>query len=204
MIWFEIQRSRVRITSRSMIFQPGDATTLKSILNEYSKDGEVLGYVVGYSCEASSDICRVADLVATRLASKHLEYKRSPTSKFLCRAWRHSFARGFGLFEATTVFKADWPCIYCTYEGTVPCRSSAQMPFRDEVGEVGVFCSARPLRTANSTRLTAISRNLAPFDEPTWKVMTQRCLCQSAALVHLWAPKKSRIVDPTSQHLSLG
>jgi hypothetical protein len=57
--------------------QPGDATTFKSILNEYGKGGEVLGLVVGYSGEASSDIYRVADLVATRLASKHLEYVRT-------------------------------------------------------------------------------------------------------------------------------
>jgi hypothetical protein len=52
--------------------QPGDATTFRSILNEYGKDGEVLGLVVGYSGEASSDVYRAADLVATRLASKHL------------------------------------------------------------------------------------------------------------------------------------
>jgi hypothetical protein len=52
--------------------QPSDATTFKSILNEYGKDGEVLGLVVGYYGEASLDAYRVADLVATRLASKHL------------------------------------------------------------------------------------------------------------------------------------
>jgi hypothetical protein len=39
--------------------QPGDATTFKSILNEYGKDVEVLGLVVGYSGEASSDVYRV-------------------------------------------------------------------------------------------------------------------------------------------------
>jgi hypothetical protein len=50
-----------------------DATTFKSILNEYGKDGEVLGLVVRCSVEASSDVYRVADLVATRLASKHLD-----------------------------------------------------------------------------------------------------------------------------------
>jgi hypothetical protein len=82
--------------------QPGDATTFTSILNEYGKGGEVLGLVVGYSCEASSDVHRLADLVATRLASKHLEYVR--TSKSIAKAmqtqrtycaWGHSFARGF-------------------------------------------------------------------------------------------------------------
>jgi hypothetical protein len=57
--------------------QPGDATTFKSILNEYSKGGEALGLVVDYSGEASSHIYRVADLVATRLASKHLKYIRT-------------------------------------------------------------------------------------------------------------------------------
>jgi hypothetical protein len=82
--------------------QPGDATTFKSILNEYGKDGEVLGLVVGYSGEASSDVHRVADLVATRLASKHLDYVRTSKSiakatqtQRICRAWGHSFARGF-------------------------------------------------------------------------------------------------------------
>jgi hypothetical protein len=45
--------------------QPGDATTFKSILNEYGKGAELLGLVVGYSGEASSDVYSVADLVAT-------------------------------------------------------------------------------------------------------------------------------------------
>jgi hypothetical protein len=31
-------------------------------MGEYDKDGEVLGLVVGYSGEASSDVHRVADL----------------------------------------------------------------------------------------------------------------------------------------------
>jgi hypothetical protein len=81
--------------------QPGDATTFKSILNEYGKGGEVLGLVVGYSGEASSDVHRVADLVATRLALKHLEYVRTSESiakamqtQRICRAWGHFFARG--------------------------------------------------------------------------------------------------------------
>jgi hypothetical protein len=82
--------------------QPGDSTTLKSILNEHGNDGEVLSLVVGYSGEASSDVYRVADLVATRLASKHLEYVRTSKSiakamqtQRTCRAWGQSFARGF-------------------------------------------------------------------------------------------------------------
>jgi hypothetical protein len=53
--------------------QPGDTTTFKSILNEYGMGGEMLGLVVGYSGKASSDVYRVADLVATRLALKHLD-----------------------------------------------------------------------------------------------------------------------------------
>jgi hypothetical protein len=76
--------------------------TFKSILNEYGRGGEVHGLVVGYSGEASSDVYRVADLVATRLASKHLEYVRMSASiakamqtKRICRAWGKSFARGF-------------------------------------------------------------------------------------------------------------
>jgi hypothetical protein len=82
--------------------QPGDATTFKSILNEYDKGGEVLGLVVGYTGEASSDVYCVADLVATRLASKHLDFVRTSEStakamqtQRICRAWGHSFARGF-------------------------------------------------------------------------------------------------------------
>jgi hypothetical protein len=56
----------------------------------------------GYSGEASSDVHRVADLVATRLASKHLDYVRTSRSiakamqtQRICRDWGHSFARGF-------------------------------------------------------------------------------------------------------------
>jgi hypothetical protein len=45
--------------------QPGDATTFKSILNDYGKGSEVLGLVLGYSGEASSDVHCVADLVDT-------------------------------------------------------------------------------------------------------------------------------------------
>jgi hypothetical protein len=75
---------------------------LKSILNEDGKDGEVLGLVVGYSGEASSDVYRVADFVATRLASMHLDYTRTPASiakamqtQRICCAWLHSSACGF-------------------------------------------------------------------------------------------------------------
>jgi hypothetical protein len=99
--------SRIRIREESWnldaeYHQPGDATTFKSILNEYGNDGEVLGLVVGYSGEASSDVCCVAGLVATRLASKHLEYIRTSASiakamqtQRIFRAWGNSFARGF-------------------------------------------------------------------------------------------------------------
>jgi hypothetical protein len=62
----------------------------------------VLGFVVGSSGEALSDVYRVADLVATRLASKQLEYNTTPASiakamqiQHICRAWGHSFVRGF-------------------------------------------------------------------------------------------------------------
>jgi hypothetical protein len=47
-------------------------------------ENEVLGLVVGFYGEASSDIHRVADLVATRLASKRFEYAR--TSKSIAKA----------------------------------------------------------------------------------------------------------------------
>jgi hypothetical protein len=62
----------------------------------------VLGLVVGYFGEASSDVYRVADLAAIRLASKNLECIRTPASianamqnQRICRDWGHSFARGF-------------------------------------------------------------------------------------------------------------
>jgi hypothetical protein len=60
----------------------------------------VLGFVVGYSGEASSDVYRAAR--STRQASMHLEYARASASiakamqtQRICRAWGHSFARGF-------------------------------------------------------------------------------------------------------------
>jgi hypothetical protein len=62
----------------------------------------VLGLVVGYSGKASSDIYRVADLVATRLTSKHLDFvwtsasiAKAMQTRRVCRALGHSFARGF-------------------------------------------------------------------------------------------------------------
>jgi hypothetical protein len=83
-------------------YQPGDATTFMSILSECGKDGEVYGSALGYSGKASSDVYRVVDLVATRLASKHLDYVRTSESSVkairtqrTCRAWGHSFACGF-------------------------------------------------------------------------------------------------------------
>jgi hypothetical protein len=60
-------------------------------------------------------------------------------------------------------------------------------------------CCARHLRTANSTPLISISRNLVPFDKLNWKVITRKCLLWTSALFHLWAPARSRIIDPTSQ-----
>jgi hypothetical protein len=53
--------------------QPGDATTLKYILNEYGKDGEVLGLVVGYSGEA----CRMFIVSRT---SKPPDWPRSTST----------------------------------------------------------------------------------------------------------------------------
>jgi hypothetical protein len=69
-------------------------------INEYGRDGEVLGLVVGHSGEASSDAYHIEDLEATRLASKHLEYIKTLASiakamQRNCRSWGHSFARGF-------------------------------------------------------------------------------------------------------------
>jgi hypothetical protein len=83
-------------------YQPGEAMTFKSIRNENCKDCEVFGLVAGYSVEAPSDIYRVADPVATRPASKHLEYARTSVSiakaiqtQRTCRAWGTLLARGF-------------------------------------------------------------------------------------------------------------
>jgi hypothetical protein len=61
-----------------------------------------------------------------------------------------------------------------------------------------LFCSTRRFRTANSTPLVSISCHLTPFDELGWKVITQKGLFQSSAPVHLWASKRSKIVDPTT------
>jgi hypothetical protein len=51
--------------------QLGGATTFNSILNGYGKDGEVLGLVVGYSSEASSDVYRVADPTSLEASRVH-------------------------------------------------------------------------------------------------------------------------------------
>ena len=82
--------------------QPGDGPSFSSILNDYGKSGEVLGLVVGFSGEASTDVHRVADFVATRLAMKHLNYYRTAFSVAkaakahqIHRAWGHAFAQGF-------------------------------------------------------------------------------------------------------------
>jgi hypothetical protein len=40
--------------------------------------------------------------------------------------------------------------------------------------------------------------------EPTWTVVTYNCLFQSSSPLHLWAPERSRTVDPTSQFFSWG
>jgi hypothetical protein len=64
---------------------------------------------------------------------------------------------------------------FCAHEGTVPYRSLAHMNFLSGGGRCFIYC-ARHFRTAKSTPLIAISRNLAPFDNVTWKVITQKCL----------------------------
>jgi hypothetical protein len=65
----------------------------------------------------------------------------------------------------------------CSYEGTAPYRSSAQITFREKAG-VSFVALGILLRTANSTPLIAISRNLAPSDKLTCKDITQKCLFQ--------------------------
>jgi hypothetical protein len=141
--------------------QPGDAATFKSILSEYGKGGDVLGLVVGYSDEASSDVYRVADLVATRLASKHLDNARTPVSiakamqtQRICRAWGHSFARGFArvildrvrdnLDPALAIWGASWTLtLSSTFstrprrEKTILCDLFPDTPFRGYIRRHG-------------------------------------------------------------------
>jgi hypothetical protein len=62
-----------------------------------------------------------------------------------------------------------------------------------------LFYCAQHFRTANSTPLISISRNIVPFAELSWKAITQKCLFQSSAPIYLWAPARSKIVDPTRQ-----
>jgi hypothetical protein len=59
-----------------------------------------------------------------------------------------------------------------------------------------IFCCARHFSTANSTPLISISRNLAPFDKLNSNAIIQKCLYQTTAPFHMWAPARSRIVDP--------
>jgi hypothetical protein len=75
--------------------QPGDATTFKSILSDYGKGDEVLGLVVGYSGEASPDVYRVADLVYLEYVRTSASIAKAMQTQRICRAWGHSFARGF-------------------------------------------------------------------------------------------------------------
>jgi hypothetical protein len=67
-----------------------------------------------------------------------------------------------------------------------------------------LFCSARTFIIANSTPLISISRHLAPFEKLGRKVITLKGLFESSAPVHLWASKRSKIVDPASQYFSGG
>jgi hypothetical protein len=76
---------------------------------------------------------------------------------------------------------------FCTHEGTVPYRSSAQMSCREEVG---VYCCTRYSRTAHSTPLISISRDLAPFDKHSWKIISLIGLFQSSAPSSFcWRPR---------------
>jgi hypothetical protein len=45
---------------------------------------------------------------------------------------------------------------------------------------------------------------LAQFDELSWKVITQKLLYHSSAEVYLWAPERSRIINPTRKDFSWG
>jgi hypothetical protein len=143
--------------------QPGDATTFMSILSEYIKGGEMLGLVVGYSGEASSDVHRVADLVATRLALKHFKYARTSKSianamqtQRICRAWGHFFARGFARVILDRVRDNLDPAPDSRNSGSELDADAEFNFFNDSrrlTGEErGVVQGKSPLRTAFSSR----------------------------------------------------
>ena len=84
-------------------FHPaGDGTTFKSILNEYGRDGEVHGLVVGYAGEASSDVRASGRGRGDSFGIGHLEFVRTTWSvakvlhtQRIHREWGHSLIRGF-------------------------------------------------------------------------------------------------------------
>jgi hypothetical protein len=84
--------------------------------------------------------------------------------------WKTGNFHGNGVAEAPPVFQAGWS----------ECRIGAQP--RCLVGRIScrkdwsILCCARHFKTANSTPLISISRNLAPFDELASEVITQKCL----------------------------
>jgi hypothetical protein len=108
----------------------------------------------------------------------------------------------FSLFLFILFAHLGFPCKFLYSWGFV-----AVSKFSPDVLSGGgrcLFGSTRRFRTANSTPLVSISRHLAPFDELGWKVITLKSLLQSSTPVYLWASKRSRIVDPTSQDFSWG
>jgi hypothetical protein len=128
--------------------------------------------------------------------------------------------RDYGIAEAPPGFQAGWsdslyffslsfcsscPLIwvfrvsFCTHEVTLPYRSCAQMSCREEVGVSFVVLGVlEPQAARHWFRSAAISRHL------TNSVGRSLLLFQSSAPVHLWASKRSRIVDSTSQDFSWG
>jgi hypothetical protein len=92
----------------------------------------------------------------------------------------------FSLFLLILFAHLELLAIFCTHEGILPYRSSAQMSIQRlpqertnlmltavfSWGGRCLFCCTRHFRSANSTPLISISRNLAPFDKLGWKVIT--------------------------------
>jgi hypothetical protein len=108
----------------------------------------------------------------------------------------------FSLFLFILFAHLEFPCKFLYSWGYI--AVSALSPDVLSGGGRCLFCSTWRFRTANSTPLVSVSRHFAPFVEPGWKVITEKCLFQSSAPVHSWASKRSRIVDPTSQDFSWG
>ena len=72
------------------------------VLAEYGKEGRVVGPVVGFFGEASTDLGNLRDRAATELARRHVEFHRCTVGQgfnlhqhMINRKWGHVIARGW-------------------------------------------------------------------------------------------------------------